>query len=77
MHRIFRQVLWVALSATAAVAGAALVSPVLAATFVYVGCAESNDIYVLQLNRQTGELSLRAPRAETQQVAIAVEPGPS
>jgi 6-phosphogluconolactonase len=58
MHRIFRQILWVALSATATVAGAALVSPVQAATFVYVGCSESNDIYVLQLNRQTGELTL-------------------
>lgn len=56
MQRIFRQILWLALSATATVA--ALVSPVLAATFVYVGCAESNDIYVLELNRQTGELTL-------------------
>ncbi len=58
MHRIFRQILWGALSATATVAGATLVSPVLAATVVYVGNAESNDIYVLQLNRQTGELTL-------------------
>lgn len=58
MHRIFRQVLWGALSATAIVAGAALVSPALAATVVYVGNAESNDIIVLQINRQTGELTL-------------------
>ncbi|MDQ3009530.1 MAG: beta-propeller fold lactonase family protein [Acidobacteriota bacterium] len=58
MRQIFSQMLWVALSTTATVAGAALVSPVLAATFVYVGNAESNDIYVLQLNRQTGELTL-------------------
>ena len=29
-----------------------------AATFVYVSNTESNDIYVLQLNRQTGELTL-------------------
>ncbi|MEO6726976.1 MAG: lactonase family protein, partial [Blastocatellia bacterium] len=58
MRQIFSQILWVALSATATVAGAALVSPVLAATFIYVGNAESNDIYVLQLNQQTGELTL-------------------
>ena len=50
--------LWLALSATAVVAGAALISPVLAATFVYVSNSESNDIYVWQLNRQTGELTL-------------------
>lgn len=58
MRQIFSQMLWLALSATATVAGAALVSPVQAATFVYVGNCESNDIYVLQLNRQTGELTL-------------------
>ena len=56
MRQIFSQMLWMALSATAVVAGAALVAP--AATFVYVSNAESNDIYVLQLNRQTGELTL-------------------
>ena len=58
MRQLFSQMLWLALSATAIVAGAALVSPVQAATFVYVGNSESNDIYVLQLNRQTGELTL-------------------
>ncbi|MBK9316258.1 MAG: beta-propeller fold lactonase family protein [Acidobacteria bacterium] len=58
MSIIFLQLLWVALSAMATVAGATLVSPALADTFVYVGNAESNDIYVLQLNRQTGELAL-------------------
>lgn len=58
MRRIFRQILWGALSATATVAGAALFSPVWAATFVYVGNAESNDVYVLQLDRRTGELTL-------------------
>jgi 6-phosphogluconolactonase len=58
MRRIFRQVSWIVLSATATVAGAALVSPAPAATFVYVGNAESNDVYVLQLNRQTGGLTL-------------------
>ena len=58
MQRIFHQVFGFVLFATATVAGAALASPVRAATFVYVGCAESNDIYVLELNRQTGELTL-------------------
>jgi 6-phosphogluconolactonase len=58
MGRIFHQLLWVALTATATVAGAILVSPALAATFVYVGNAESNDIYVLRLNQKTGELTL-------------------
>src|SRR5690348_3662240 len=59
MHRIFHHVLWFALSATATVAGMALAShPAPAATFVYVGNSESNDIYVLQLNPQTGELTL-------------------
>jgi 6-phosphogluconolactonase len=59
MHRIFHQMLWLALSATATVAGNTLVSrPAQAATFVYVGNSESNDIYVMQLNPQTGELTL-------------------
>jgi 6-phosphogluconolactonase len=34
--------------------------PARAATFVYIGNADSNDIYVLALNRQTGDLSLIA-----------------
>jgi 6-phosphogluconolactonase len=59
MHRIFHQVLWFALSATATVAGITLASrPAQAAPFVYVGNSESNDIYVLHLNQQTGELTL-------------------
>src|SRR5262245_4382065 len=58
MRQIFHQVLWAALTATASVAGAILASPALAATFVYVSNAESNDIYVLRLNQQTGELTL-------------------
>lgn len=58
MRPIFRQVLWATLSATITIAGAAFTLPVLAATIVYVSNAESNDIYVLQLNRQTGELLL-------------------
>ncbi|MEK7834146.1 MAG: lactonase family protein, partial [Acidobacteriota bacterium] len=58
MRGLFHQALWIALSAAATVAGAAMVSPVQAATIVYVGNSESNDIYVLHLNRQTGELTL-------------------
>ena len=46
------------LSAAATAASAVLVAPVQAATIVYVGNAESNDIHVLQLNRQTCELTL-------------------
>ncbi len=41
-----------------AVAGAMRVSSAPPATFVYVGNAESNDICVFQLDRQTGELTL-------------------
>src|SRR5215468_2717634 len=50
--------LWAMLPAVAMVAETMLVSPVHAATFVYVGNAESNDIYVLQLDRQSGDLTL-------------------
>jgi 6-phosphogluconolactonase len=58
MRQMFSQMLWAALSATAAAVGAALVSPVQAATVIYVGNAESNDIYVLRLDGQTGEVTL-------------------
>ena len=56
MGHIFHQVLWAAIAATITVAGAIL--PAQAATFVYVSNSESNDIYVLRLNQQTGELTL-------------------
>jgi 6-phosphogluconolactonase len=46
------------LAAAAAVSGALMSSPARAATFVYVGNAESNEIYVLQLDRQTGDLTV-------------------
>lgn len=58
MRQILHQYLWGFLSATAFAVGSTLISPALAATFVYVSNAESNDIYVLQLSRQTGELLL-------------------
>jgi len=43
---------------TALVTGALMASPVGAATFVYVGNAESNEVYVLQLNQQNGDLTV-------------------
>jgi 6-phosphogluconolactonase len=58
MQGLLHQALWIALSATATLAGAAMAKPAQAATIVYVGNCESNDIYVMQLNRQTGELTL-------------------
>jgi 6-phosphogluconolactonase len=45
----------VALAATLALAASAL--PAKAATFVYVGCTDSNEIHVLQLNPQNGDLT--------------------
>src|SRR5262245_17393971 len=38
--------------------GMLMASPAGAATFVYVGNAESNEIYVLQLDRQSGDLTV-------------------
>ncbi len=58
MHQTFCQAFGSALFATITVLGAAFASPALAVTIVYVSNAESNDIHVLQLNRQTGELTL-------------------
>ncbi len=58
MRQIIHQMLWVGLSATAVAVGALLAQPAMAATFVYVGNCESNDIFVMQLNRQSGELTL-------------------
>lgn len=58
MREFLNQALWFAMSATAVLAGAGLAAPVQAATIVYVSNCESNDIYVMQLNRQTGELTL-------------------
>jgi len=58
MRGLFHQAFWIALSATATIAGAGMALPAQAATIVYIGNCESNDIYVMQLNRQTGELTL-------------------
>jgi 6-phosphogluconolactonase len=38
--------------------GVLMASPARAATFVYVGNAESNEVYVLQLNRDNGDLTV-------------------
>ncbi|HYE72322.1 MAG TPA: beta-propeller fold lactonase family protein, partial [Blastocatellia bacterium] len=74
MRGLLNQVLWIALSAmTVAVAGSVLTTLAQAATFVYVSNAESNDIYVFQLNRQTGELTL----IETVQIPGVVKSGMS
>ena len=40
------------------VTAALMASPAQAATYVYVGNAESNEIYVMQLDRQTGDLAM-------------------
>jgi 6-phosphogluconolactonase len=39
-------------------AGALMAAPASAATFVYVGNADSNEIYVLRLDRSSGDLTL-------------------
>jgi 6-phosphogluconolactonase len=49
--------LWAGLFAVLTLAGAMMASPARAATFVYVGNAESNEVIVLQLDRQSGDLT--------------------
>jgi 6-phosphogluconolactonase len=72
MRRILHQALWAVLSMTG-VAGSSPTSPAPAATFVYVGNAESNEISVLRLDRQTGELTL----VETMAIPGVVKAGMS
>ena len=57
MRGTFRSVVLV-LSVVTMVTGAVMASPARAATFVYVGNTDSNEIYVLQLDRQSGDLTL-------------------
>src|SRR5262249_1827079 len=45
-------------TAVAVGSGALMASPAGGASFVYVGNAESNDIFVPQLDRQSGDLTL-------------------
>ena len=58
MRGLLNQALWMALSAAAAVVANAGAVPALPTTIVYVSNCESNDIYVWQLNHETGELTL-------------------
>jgi len=58
MHRTLRLAVRAVLAVLIAVSGALMASPARAATFVYVGNAESNEIYVLQLDRQSGGLTV-------------------
>ena len=58
MHGTPRRAFLALLPALAMLWGMVMASPARAATFVYVGNAESNEIYVLQLDRTTGDLTL-------------------
>jgi 6-phosphogluconolactonase len=58
MHDRRRLGLWGGLAGSAALAGVLMASPARAATFVYVGNAESNEIYVLELDRRGGDLTV-------------------
>src|SRR5712692_461994 len=58
MGGTFRSGLLALVPAVAVVSGAMMASPATAATFVYVGNAESNEIHVLQLDRQSGDLTV-------------------
>src|SRR5262245_39457299 len=53
-----RHALALVLVAVAAAAGPLMATPARGATFVYVGNAESNEIYVLELSRQNGDLAV-------------------
>jgi 6-phosphogluconolactonase len=57
MRKTSRGACGAALAAAAVVSGPLMASPARPATFVYVGNAESNEIYVLQLDRQSGDLT--------------------
>ena len=46
------------LAAVVALSGALMASPARAATFVYVGNTDSNEIFVLQLDRPSGDLTV-------------------
>jgi 6-phosphogluconolactonase len=58
MHGTFRYGLLAVSLAGALGSGAMMASLARAATFVYVGNAEGNEIYVLQLDRQSGDLTV-------------------
>src|SRR5262245_44024118 len=56
MRSALRLASWTGIAAL--LAAALMASPAGAATFVYVGNAESNEVYVLQLNPQNGDLTV-------------------
>jgi 6-phosphogluconolactonase len=58
MRPIVRTALLALLPGVALLSGPAMSAPARAATFVYVGNAESNEIYVLELDRRSGDLTL-------------------
>ena len=58
MRGTLRYELLAVLPVVVMIAGVMMASPARAATFVYVGNAESNDLYVLQLDRQSGDLTV-------------------
>jgi len=57
MRGALRLGFWAVLGAVVGTAGALMAAPAAAATFVYVGNAESNEIYVLRLDPQNGDLT--------------------
>ena len=58
MHEPFCYGLLTLLPAVAVVSGTMIATPGPTTTFVYVGNAESNEIYVLKLDRQNGDLTM-------------------
>jgi len=59
MRAPHRFAFWAGMAAMSTLAASTLMaSPARAATFVYVGNAESNEVYVLQLNPQNGDLTV-------------------
>jgi 6-phosphogluconolactonase len=58
MHDSRRLALCGGLVGIVALAGALMASPARATSFVYVGNAESNEVYVLTLDRQSGDLTV-------------------
>jgi 6-phosphogluconolactonase len=58
VRRLFRYGFRAVSSAVVMAVGALMVSPAGAATLVYVGNADSNEIYVLRLDRQSGDLTV-------------------
>jgi 6-phosphogluconolactonase len=73
MHGVFRYVSSVLGLVVAIVSGAMMASPVGAATFVYVGNTDSNEIYVLQLDRRNGDLTV----VEKVSIPGVIKPGNS